>query len=244
MQSTSDSGWPLAASNLVQASQNNDLPRRRLVVEVYVAPQCVPSAVRTVRQREPRRQTSRVLAVVAVIGLHASVGAWLWLSPSAPRVLQPPLESLVLLDPVPAPAAAHQDLMAETPPPDLLPTTPILLKRPNLPQEPKEIAVSVSATTDVLIGEANAREVEEVLKSCSGAKTRAALPSDRSTEITLLVRVEKDGRVSDSKIEAGSGAQRIDEAVQRCLLAHGILTPRRVGTAPVASWQRVHWPAA
>ncbi len=64
-----------------------------------------------------------------------------------------------------------------------------------------------------------------------------------AAEVTLLVRVEKVGRVSDSRIEVGSGTQRVDEAAQRCLLAHGSLTPRRVNGEPVASWQRVHWPA-
>jgi hypothetical protein len=241
MQSTSDSGRLLAASNLALASQNNDLPRRRLVVEVYSPPQRVPNEPRTVR-REPRGETSRALAVVAVIGLHASFGGWLWMSSNAHR-LHPPLESLVLLEPLPAPVATHTDLVADLPAPDLLPMPLTLPKLPMLAHEPNEIAVSVSATTDVLIGDANAREVEEVLRGCSGAKTRPALPPDRSADITLLVRVEKDGRVSDSKIEVGSGTQRVDQAAQRCLLAHGVLTPRRVSGAPVASWQRVHWPA-
>jgi hypothetical protein len=243
MQSTSDSGRPLGASNFAQSSQSNDLPRRGLVVEVYVAPQEVPSEARGVLRRKPQRETSRTLAVVAVIGLHASLGAWLWLSPNAPRAFHSPPESLVLLEAIPAPRAAHQDLMADIPPPELMPTTLILPKRPILPQEPKEIALSVSAATDVLIGEANATEVDQVLRSCGVAKTRPSL-SDRAAEITLLVRVEKDGRVSDSKIEVGSGAQRIDEAAQRCVLAHGVLSPRRVGGAPVAAWQRVHWPSA
>jgi TonB-like protein len=185
-----------------------------------------------------------VLAAAAVIGLHASLGAWLWLSPNAQRLLRPPLESLVLLEPISAPATAHTETAAELPPPDLLPMTLTTPKRPNLPQEPNEIAVSVSAPTEVLIGDANAGEVENLVRGCGGAKARPARPSTRSPEFTLLVRVEKDGRVSDSKIEVGSGAQRVDEAAQRCLLAHGSLTPRRVSGAPVASWQRVHWPAA
>jgi TonB family protein len=66
---------------------------------------------------------------------------------------------------------------------------------------------------------------------------------NRAAEVTLLVRVEKIGRVSDSRIEVSSGTQRVDEAAQRCLMAHGLLSPRRVNGEPVASWQRVHWPA-
>jgi protein TonB len=66
---------------------------------------------------------------------------------------------------------------------------------------------------------------------------------DLLAEITLLVRVESDGRVTDSRVEAGSGQQRLDEAAQRCL-RNGSFEPRRINGAPVASWLRVHWPAA
>lgn len=69
-------------------------------------------------------------------------------------------------------------------------------------------------------------------------------PSRAAAELTLLVHVETDGRVSDSKVEVGSGVPKVDEAVQRCLVGHGLLTPRRINGAAVASWQRLHWPAA
>jgi TonB family protein len=108
---------------------------------------------------------------------------------------------------------------------------------------PTEIAVSVSSSTDVVISEANVQDVEEVLGSCRADRVRPVLPVAPPAEVTLLVRVERDGRVTDSEIEIGSGVPRMDEAAARCLLAHGALSPRRINGAPVASWQRVHWPA-
>ena len=181
--------------------------------------------------------------MVAVIGLHASVGIWLWASMNTLQLAhRSPLESLVMLDPIPAPPIAHTDPPIEIPSPDLLPALP----QPALPkfaEGPGEIAVSISASTDVLISNANAMEVGAIFAGCNANRIQSMPAFDRATGVTLLVRVEKVGRVSDSRIEVGSGMQRLDEAAQRCLLAHGFLTPRRVNGEPVASWQRVHWPA-
>ena len=61
--------------------------------------------------------------------------------------------------------------------------------------------------------------------------------------ITLLVMVQSDGHVSDSRIELGSGAPVADEALQHCVLARSSFTPRIVDSRPVPSWQRVYWPS-
>ncbi len=182
-----------------------------------------------------------MLAGAAVIGLHAAFGTWLWLTANAHGLHHPSLAPLVLLAEIPAPARARiaTDLPELSPP--VSPTLPAL---PRLPQEPTEIAVSVSPSTDLLIGDANARDVEEILGACRADPVPPARRAGRAAAMTLLVRVEKDGRISDSKIERGSGAPRVDDAAQRCLLAHGSLPPRRINGAAVASWQRVHWPAA
>ena len=245
MQSTSDSGRPTSAPNPAPATENHVLPRGKLVVEVYVAEQPVPKASRAVQRGHRPRGTARVWAAIAVIGLHATLGAWLWTSTNALRLLHPaPLDSLVMLDPI-APPQAHSDPAMPLPSPDLVPAPP----EPALPKLAKsalgssEIAVLIAASTDVLISNANAGEVEEVFAGCRADKIRPLPAFDRAVDVTLLVRVEKVGRVSDSRIEVGSGTPRVDEAAQRCLLAHGFLTPRRVNGEPVASWQRVHWPA-
>jgi len=243
MDNTSDSRRPTAAPNLVPATEDHVLPRGKLVVEVYVAEQPVPQPARSVHRSHRPLGTARVWAAAAVIGLHATLGAWLWTSTNALRLLhRSPPESLVMLNPIAAPEARTDPAMP-LPSPDLLPALP----EPALPKlvksGPTEIAVSITASTDVLISNADPRDVEGVLVGCRADRIRPMPQLLGAAEVTLLVRVEKVGRVSDSRIEVGSGTQRVDEAAQRCLLAHGFLTPRRVNGEPVASWQRVHWPA-
>ena len=244
MDNSSDSRRPRAAPNPVPATENHVLPRGKLVVEVYVAEQLPPNPPQSTRRGKGPRLTSRALAAFAVIGLHASIGIWLWASLNTLQLPhRAPLESLVMLDPIPASVSAHSDPPIDIPSPDQLPALP----QPPLPkfaQGPSEIAVSITASTDLLISNANAGEVEEILAGCRAqirfGRCPGCLAQLRSR---CLVRVEKVGRVSDSRIEVGSGTQRVDEAAQRCLLAHGSLTPRRLNGEPVASWQRVHWPA-
>jgi hypothetical protein len=243
MQSTSDSGRPTPVPNPASGTEHQILPRGKLVVEVYQPEQLVPRTPRSAQKKRGHRPrgTAQVWAAVAVIGLHATFGVWLWTSTNA-LLHRSPLESLVMLDPI-APPEAHSDPAMPLPSPDSLPAPPV----PPLPKlfqsadGSSEIAVSITASTDVLISNANAGEVEEILEACRADGIRPVPQFDG--RVTLLVRVEKVGRVSDSRIEVGSGVQRLDETAQRCLLAHGFLSPRRVNGEPVASWQRVRWPA-
>ena len=251
MHSTIGSVRPFAALNQVsqgRASARKERPRCELVVEVYV-PDPPPVDLRRQIRHGPRPRTSRWLSAAVVIGLHVSVGAWLWWAPT--RLLHPPLESMVLLAEIPALSPSRPPIAIDLPRPELSPTPPSMARFPELPQVPTEMALSVSPSTDVLIDDANAGDIEGVARVCRAGKSMPAPsgdrapgdrgPGDRSAALILLVRVEKDGRVSDSRIEAGSGEQRLDEAATRCFLAHGVLTPRRLNGAPVASWQRVHW---
>ncbi len=228
MQSISESGRPVAASSLAP---------RSLVVEVYVAEQRAPRPARRIERAERARGGTRALAAVAVFALHAAGGLWLWTATDALRLHHPAqTEPLLLLHPITVPTAAHSNPVIDIPAPDLLAAPPPSPTTPRLPKSDQgliEIAVSISAATDVLISEANVRDVQRALEGCGADKSA----------VTLLVRVEMDGRVSDSRIEA-AGAPPAAGAVQRCLLAHGVLTPRRVNGAAVISWQRVHWPAA
>ena len=65
--------------------------------------------------------------------------------------------------------------------------------------------------------------------------------ADPAALVTVLVRVERDGHVTDTKIEVGSGVPSVDAAAQRCISASALLTPRRLNGERVLSWQRVHF---
>jgi hypothetical protein len=246
MQSTSDSGRLAAAPNSAPAGQPSPVPRGVLVVGEWIPePPALPGppGPRRGAAERPARSPSpgRLIAGAAVILLHAAIGVALWMVPFS--VKHPaPAQPLVLL------ADLHQgssrrplDLAADLPQPDLVRETPIALPLPALPREPVEVAISISAATDVMIGEVSRGDVEQLRGDCrrdlAGVSRAAHAP-----EITLLVRVERDGRISDSRIEVGSSAPSLDEAIRHCLIARS-LAPRTVNGATVTSWQRVHWPS-
>jgi hypothetical protein len=229
-----------------QAISADRLLRRELIVEEWVPERPASSvaekaaAAPQLRSR-PANALKSAAAAAVVVALHVGIGMWLVTS-TGTQSHAPAAEPLVLLPESarPSPRPAPGELAAELPHPDFVRVTPILPPMPHLSESPAEIAVPVSASSEVLISEARSDDVADLVVSCkmSGARPRRA-----AAEMTLLVHVEKDGRVSDSRVEVGSGAPRIDEAIQRCLVEHGLLTPRRINGSAVASWQRLHWPA-
>jgi hypothetical protein len=245
MHTSSDPGR--RAPDPVPAKPIADPPRRALVVETYDPQYQIPAPASSVPSRRATRVArrdpvaSRVAALLVAVGLHALLAAGLFLGsdggPATPKPATPPL---VLLAALPHAPVAREPI--DVPPPQVEAVNaplPVVPKIVQFATGPAEIAVSIAAATDVLISEANAREVEKVFDGCAALGSVAA--PDRSREITLLVRVESDGHVSDSKIEVGSGTPRVDAAAQRCFLAHGELSPHRVNGAAIASWQRVKW---
>jgi hypothetical protein len=191
----------------------------------------------------PARSTSsgRVIAGTAVIALHAAIAIALWIVPSRIKHLAT-AEPLVLLADLPqASSRPALDLAGDLPQPDLVRVTPVAPPLAALPREPVEVAISISAATDVMIREVSREDAEQLRGGCrrdlAGVSHVAHTP-----EITLLVRVEKDGRISDSRIEVGSNTPSLDEAVRHCLIARS-LAPRAVNGATVTSWQRMHWPS-
>jgi hypothetical protein len=245
MQSSSGPGRFSVAPDPGQATSADLPPRRELMVEEWVPERSALSPGKKATAA-PRSTSSPAIALRSaaagglVVALHLGIGIWLVTS-SGTQSHAPAVEPLFLL-----PESVRQserqapsELAAEFPHPDLIRVTPISPPMPHLPEPPAEIAVSVSAPNEVLISEARGDEVADLAVSC---KMPGAQPRRAAAEMTLLVHVEKDGRVSDSRVEVGSGAPRVDEAVQRCLVEHGLLTPRRINGAAVASWQRLHWP--
>ncbi len=56
---------------------------------------------------------------------------------------------------------------------------------------------------------------------------------------TLIVYVDVDGRVKDTRIELGSGYVALDEAAEHCIMEQGRFVPQTSDSAPVGSWQRM-----
>jgi TonB family protein len=56
---------------------------------------------------------------------------------------------------------------------------------------------------------------------------------------TLLAFVDVDGRVTETRVETGSGYVALDEAAERCIAQKGRFTPQLVDGTPVGSWQRL-----
>jgi hypothetical protein len=217
-------------------------PSPGLVVEQWVPPDRALDPQLCAKESVFQRPGGRLIVAFSVITLHAILAAWLLRSA---KEKPPPLaaDSLVLLPGLPASRRqlANSNLVTDLPP--VLERVDLTLPKPTaLPREPAEIALPLASASDVLVGDAAARDIEDLAVSCRSARSHPRF-TDHASELTLLVHVEKDGRVSDSRIEVGSGAASIDEAVQRCLIVRGSLTPRRINGAPVASWQRVHWPS-
>jgi hypothetical protein len=254
MQSLSEPRRPAAASAGSEVEGANAAPRRQLLVEVY-SPQPLRQAVpvqgkrhgvcgRTVRALPAR--LVRPMAAVLVVAGHAVALSGIFLltqthqSPPAPAA---PLEVFNVARP---PLITLAELASNIPPPEPQKPETVAVRIPSLalPAGATEIAITIAGSAAVVIGEANPAEVAYVVRSCSAARLAGSAARPRVPDITLLVHVEKDGRVTDSRVEVGSGMNRIDNSARACLHEHGLLTPQRVHGVSVASWQRVHWSAS
>lgn len=224
----------------IHANTARDLtaPRpRRLLVEVYAAQAPQP---RRPQRKAPRRAAAmqRALIVTLVLALHTVVFAWVLVeqpSDARPYWSPPPLILMTLT--APPEKTTLVQLAALTAPTKLL-------RLPRVhPAALAELKIPDRPPAEELISYVDAAEVFNVALRCAAPRDRANRQV-RAVAITLLVRVEPDGQVSDSEIDVDNGAHAIAEAAQRCLLAHGHFAPRRVsGGKAVSSWQRVRWPA-
>jgi hypothetical protein len=237
---------PIGAERTDPVSQSNGKRERRpvrdaatlsarsqnLSVEIWV-PEYEPAALRPNVIAGPCAGP-RVIAAASVLCLHAALGAWLLLDSGARASRRSPPTPLQLL--ALAPRAA--------PAPAITVDLPMLKVAPQLTLA-SEVAVPISLPIDAVqsptpsASEASDDDLHTLRTICGhiGFPPVAA----QSPAITLLVRVERDGRVSDSRIELGSGTQRFDESVQQCLSDYGWLTPQRVNGQPISSWQRLRW---
>jgi TonB family protein len=59
--------------------------------------------------------------------------------------------------------------------------------------------------------------------------------------LTLLVKIEADGRPSATRIERSSGMPAFDDAVSACVLSTGRFAPRSGAGRTLAPWLRLVW---
>lgn len=57
----------------------------------------------------------------------------------------------------------------------------------------------------------------------------------------LIMYVDVTGRVTDTRIEVGSGYVALDEGTEHCVVEQGRFVPQTVDGVPVGSWQRIKY---
>jgi len=254
MQSLTEPRRPPAASAGAAVGGAEVAPGRRLVVEVY-SPEPVRPAAPVARSRagvgvaaEPRVLSAnfvRPIAAILVVALHALALSGIFLVTQFHTSAPTPAAPLEVFGIARQPLITLAEIASDLPPSEPPQPRNLAARLPSLslPAGATEIALTVSRSTAVLIGEANPAEVAKVARSCGAARPAGSASGQRVPDLTLLVRVEKDGRVTDSRVEVGSGVGRFDESARACLQAHGMLTPHLIDGVSVASWQRVRWSA-
>jgi hypothetical protein len=183
-----------------------------------------------------------------VVALHVALGAWLLTTSgktdSLPSVL-PPLEVLPVIQAAPT-RESLAGVSVQLSPVSIDPTpvpSPTLPRLSAIEAAPPEMAISISFATDVVITAANADDGATVARRCATREaSRRAAPLSFQ-DMSILIRVETDGRVSDSRIETSSGDARADADAERCLRVYGAFHPARSQGQPIASWQRLRWVA-
>ncbi len=192
--------------------------------------------------------TRRVPVGMAVIALHGLLVAVLVAAFVGHPGLQPgPSATMVLLT-----------VPDERLPPRPLPTPPPLNIQPVPPHFEMTALTPIPVTVEVvgavlnashagsppferLIPEAQAQNPGTLREFCDQLAHSESDESTSSRSVVLMIRVEPDGRVSDSRVEQSSGSAHLDEVTQTCVSEAGAYEPRHVGIAAVASWQRTHW---
>ncbi len=170
------------------------------------------------------------MIALAVLALHLIFGLGVALSPPL-RGASAAGRPLVLLTELPPPSmsastgtvAVDLDLPVEV---SVAPPRPATPKLPGAPD------------TDGVIVDAAPADDAQVARICGlGAIQRAYRDAEQVTDV--LVRVEADGRVSDSRLLVGTGSSDHDAALRHCLSTLARLTPIRLDGQIVPAWQRL-----
>jgi hypothetical protein len=104
------------------------------------------------------------------------------------------------------------------------------------------LATSTSASPpfERLITEAEARNPAFLRDYCNHQILSVDGAATAGT-VVLMIRVEDDGHISDSKIEESSGNPSVDAATQACITEMGLFQAHLSSGHTIASWQRTHW---
>jgi hypothetical protein len=171
---------------------------------------------------------SVVMIALAVLALHLLFGVGIVLSPPL-RESTAAVRPLVLLTELPSPitTVASGGWVGGDP----------VLSIP-LPHAAVPVLPAPPDTGDVIVDAAGADDAA-VSRVCGAWPVQRSRTDDAEQDPSVLVRVEADGRVSDSRLVVGTGSADGDAALQHCLSTLARLTPFRLDGQIVAAWQRL-----
>jgi len=198
----------------------------------------------------PRAWSLRTVAAVAVAVLHGILVQVLILSAAvraaypAKNVLQVrliPPDQTRLLKPPPEPAPPQVPAPSPMPPPVAARDSPAPVTSFMAVTSPSRGEAGVEPNAPVDVVEAMDFDTDTLRERCVRAYPDAAPDLEVDGTLTLMVRVEPNGRPSETKIVVSSGSSPLDEAVGACFLSLGTFEPVTVDGQGVRSWQRVMW---
>lgn len=172
------------------------------------------------------------MIALAVLALHLILGLGVALSP--------PLRGA-------SAAGRPLVLLTELPQPSLSASTGTVAVDLNLPVDvsvapprPATLKLPAAPDTDGVIVDAAPADDAQVARICGAWSIQRSRRDAAEQDTTVLVRVEADGRVSDSRLLVGLGSADRDAALQHCLLTLARFTPIRLEGEAVAAWQKLH----
>lgn len=84
-------------------------------------------------------------------------------------------------------------------------------------------------------------DTQALLLRCESAYPATVDDLSLRGSATFLVRVERDGRPSETKILISSGSDTLDQAATACILSLGLFEPADAATGGTVTWRRLVW---
>ena len=109
--------------------------------------------------------------------------------------------------------------------------------------DPREhSADSASLARAVPVLEELALDTAALASACAAAYPESAADLRHTGALTVLVKVEANGRPSEVKVVASSGSDGLDEGVAACLMSLGNFSQTIEEGRAIAAWRRLEWP--